>query len=191
MPLVYYITHPEVVVNPKVLVPDWGLSETGKSRMIAISKLPQVADVQAVWSSTEQKAREGRDILAAALSCAKGEHEGLGENDRSATGYLPERLFWPIVERFFAEPDVSAEGWETARDAQSRGVAAVEEALAKAPAGDMVIVGHGGAGTLLMCHLKGIEITRKEAAPGGMGSWFAFDRESRALTVGWQSPPPI
>lgn len=33
MPLVYFITHPEVVIDPGVPVPQWPLSETGRRRM--------------------------------------------------------------------------------------------------------------------------------------------------------------
>ena len=185
---VFYITHPEVVIDPGVPVPDWGLSEHGRARMAAIAALPEMAGVRSVWSSTEQKARDGRDIMAAALGVEAREHAGLGENDRSATGYLPEAEFWPVVEAFFANPDVSARGWETARAAQTRCVSAVRAVLETAPPGDVAIVAHGGVGNLLMCHLKGVAITRSEAAPG-MGAWFAYDRDGGGAVPVWIAPP--
>ncbi|MEM9342011.1 MAG: histidine phosphatase family protein [Pseudomonadota bacterium] len=188
MPNVFYITHPEVIVDPHTPVPRWPLSVPGQLKMAAICQLREMADVKSVWSSTEQKAQDGRALMAALLKVEGGELPGLGENDRSATGYLPEAKFWPVVEKFFAEPDQSAYGWETARDAQARCVGAVDEVLEQAPDGDVAIIGHGGVGTLLMCHLLKAEISRDHAA-GGMGWWFAFDRESREVTQGWTQPP--
>jgi broad specificity phosphatase PhoE len=54
---------------------------------------------------------------------------------------------------------------------------------------DIAIVGHGGAGTLLYCHLAGLPIDRRYDQPAtNGGNWFAFDRASRKLLChGWQS----
>jgi hypothetical protein len=54
-------------------------------------------------------------------------HE-LGENDRAATGFLEPDVFDATADRFFAEPDRSIAGWETAAAAQARIVAVVEPA---------------------------------------------------------------
>ena len=35
--------------------------------------------------------------------------------------------------------------------------------------GPIVVVSHGGVGTLLLCHLKGVPISRTEEQPGGNG----------------------
>ena len=62
--VVYFITHPEVVVDPKVPVPDWPLSERGLARMRKLLSQPWVPGVGAVYSSTEQKAIDGAEILS-------------------------------------------------------------------------------------------------------------------------------
>lgn len=188
MPIAFYITHPDVNVDPYTPVPRWPLSEPGRLKMASIARLSEMANVKSVWSSTEQKAQDGRALMADFLKVGGGELPELGENDRSATGYLPEEEFWPVVRKFFAEPDQSVCGWETACHAQARCVAAVEDVLAQAPEGDVAIIGHGGVGTLLMCHLLGSEISRDHRA-GGMGCWFSFDRHSREITQGWTQPP--
>ena len=51
-------------------------------------------------------------------------HPGIGENDRSATGFLPREEFWATADLFFAHPTESIRGWERAIDAQARIVAA-------------------------------------------------------------------
>jgi broad specificity phosphatase PhoE len=57
---------------------------------------------------------------------------------------------------------------------------------------DLAIVGHGGTGTLLYCHLAGLPINRCYDQPAtNDGNWFAFDRATRKLLCdGWQSIEP-
>jgi len=73
-------------------------------------------------------------------------------------------------------------------DALRRLGADVERAIAMAGAdGDMAIISHGGAGTLLRCHLQGVPISRIEDQPvGGGGNGFSFDVASRQLLTGWR-----
>ena len=109
------------------------------------------------------------------------------ENDRSATGYLKPDAFERMADAFFARPMENVSGWERAVDAQARIVGAVEAVLAGAlPAGDVLFVGHGAVGTLLMCHLMGAPISRAHDQPAGGGNVVAFDRDTRALLHGWR-----
>jgi hypothetical protein len=87
--LVYFITHPDVVIDPEVPVPQWHLSQRGRERMKKLLAQPWVEGIGAVYCSTEQKAIDGAEILAAHLSIGYEMVEELGEIDRSATGYLP------------------------------------------------------------------------------------------------------
>jgi len=57
------------------------------------------------------------------------EHGCLGENDRSATGFLARDEFEATVNAFFAYPQDSIRGWEPAVDAQARIVRAIEQAV--------------------------------------------------------------
>ena len=114
----------------------------------------------------------------------------LGENDRLATGYLPRLEFEAAVDEFFARPQTSVRGWEPAAEAQARIVRAVEQILSQTSAeGDLAIVGHGGTGTLLYCHLAGLPIDRRYDQPAtNGGNWFIFDRATRKLLFdGWRS----
>jgi broad specificity phosphatase PhoE len=112
----------------------------------------------------------------------------LGENDRSATGYLPAPEFERVVDQFFAHPTVSVHGWEPAVVAQQRIVQAVTALIAQdASAGAIAIVAHGGVGTLLLCALAGYAIDRRYEQPGtGGGNYYAFDAQSRVLRHGWR-----
>ena len=183
-----FITHPEVEVDPARPVARWVLSAPGIARIRAFAAGPQVAEVVAIFASTEAKAIEAAGILAARLGLGVRVAKDLGENDRTATGFLPPPEFEATADLFFAHPETSIRGWERAIDAQRRIVAAVGAVLADAPAtGDIAIVGHGGVGTLLLCHLAGLPIARShDQIPGG-GSVFAFDRKTSRVLHGWRA----
>ncbi|MDB5894379.1 MAG: histidine phosphatase family protein [Rhodoferax sp.] len=175
----YFITHPNVVIDRNVPVPRWPLSARGRERMTNGLRQPWVAGLGAVACSSEQKAIDGAEMLAAHLGLpfgAIGQDAGLDENDRSATGFLPPPEFEAMANAFFAKPEASVRGWERAVDAQARVVAAVTRALAahRGP-GDLAIVSHGAVGTLLYCHLAGVPIDRRwDQPPNGGGNYFRF-----------------
>jgi len=187
VPLVHFVTHPEVVIDPAVPVTEWRLAPRGLERMRLAAAQPWAQGLTAVWSSAERKAAEAGAILAAARGLACRPLAALGENDRSATGYLPPPEFEATADRFFAEPGTSVRGWERASDAQRRIVAAVGDALAAGPGeGDVAIVAHGAVGALLLCHLEGVAISRSRDQPAtGGGNRFAFEAATRRLVQGW------
>ena len=187
MPVVYFITHPDVTIDPAEPVPDWPLSRRGRARMTRALALPWVAGIGSIWCSTERKARDGADILAAHLNLPVTALAALGENDRSATGYLPRAEFEAVADQFFANPDQSIRGWETAVAAQCRIVAAIEPICATSCGGGIALVSHGGVGTLLLCHLRGDPIGRAHDQPANNGgNFFAFDAATRRLHHGWR-----
>ncbi len=149
---------------------------------------PWVRELTALHCSTEQKAIDTAQILAEHLGLPFAQHEDLGENDRSATGFLPPAEFERVADAFFAQPQQSVRGWERAADAQRRIVAAVERIAGSSPAeGTVAIVSHGAVGTLLHCHLAGRAVSRQWDQPAnGGGNWFAFTLQPRAVLSGWQ-----
>ncbi len=120
MTTVYIITHPDVSIDPDVPVPRWPLSERGVERMRALLNQPWISDITAIYCSTEQKAIDGAAVLAKHLALPVRQVAELGENDRSATGFLPPDEFQATADQFFAHPHTSIRGWETAAAAQRR-----------------------------------------------------------------------
>jgi broad specificity phosphatase PhoE len=181
-----FLTHAQVVIDPAVPVPDWSLTPEGRARHARFAHDPALSGVTALFCSAERKAIEGAEAMAGTLGLSPRIRPALGENDRSATGYLPKPEFEAVADRFFAEPDASVRGWERARDAQARIVAAVRAALTHdRPAGDALFVGHGGTAALLRCFLLGCEITRAEDQPGPGGCWFVFPATLDAAPTPW------
>jgi broad specificity phosphatase PhoE len=154
-------------------------------RLLSQDWVPQV---EAIYCSTEQKALDGAIILSEATGVPLHSVTALGENDRSATGYLPQAEFEATVDAFFAHPRESVRGWEHAEAAQVRIVRAVTCIAHAAPgSGPIAVVSHGGVGTLLLCHLKGRPISRTEEQPGTSGgNYFLFHLPAGRLIHGWR-----
>lgn len=185
--IVRYISHPQVVIDPAVPVPHWPLNATGQARVAALAASGALAGTQAVFSSTETKALNTAEPLAAALGLSVQAHEEMGENDRSATGFLPGPKFEQTADAFFAAPAVSVRGWETAQSAQQRIVAAITTSLMTCPNGDVLFVGHGAVGTLLYCHLKNLPISRThDQGTSGGGCFLQFNLDTPHDITGWQ-----
>jgi len=184
----YLITHPDVVISRDVPVPRWPLSERGLARMRAGLRQPWLAGTSAIYCSTEQKAIDAARVLGEHLHLPFTEVEALGENDRSATGFLPPPEFEEVANAFFAEPTRSVRGWERACEAQSRMVRAVEAiAAAEQGAPRVLIVAHGAVGTLLYCHLAGLPIDRRwDQPPNKGGNYFGFSLQPRGVSSWWQ-----
>lgn len=183
----YFISHPNVVVNAAVPVPRWPLSAVGRARMVEGLRQPWIRDIGAIYASTEQKAIDSADILARHRSIDFQQVEELGENDRSSTGFLEPREFEAVADAFFANPQSSVRGWERAADAQQRivrAVSAIEQHDTRG--GSIAIVSHGAVGTLLYCYLTGKPISRAwDQPPNGGGNFYAFTLTPPHADAGW------
>ncbi|HEU6441595.1 MAG TPA: histidine phosphatase family protein [Microvirga sp.] len=180
-----FLTHPEVVIDPLVPVPRWPLNDTGRGRMERFADALVRVRLSSIHASAEQKAMDGAAIVAERFGLSYRVHEDLGENDRSATGYIAPPEFWEVVNEFFSRPHESIRGWERAIDAQERIVKAVRR-IAAEETGNTLVVSHGGVGCLLMAHLQGVEIGRESRPqhPGG-GCFFVMDRETFSVRKDW------
>lgn len=189
MARLFFITHPDVTVDPRIDVRRWRLSDTGITRMRAFAEVPVVADLRAIWSSGEAKAIEAAGILAAGLGLGVQVDDDLGENDRSATGFLPPEEFEQVADRFFADPEQSVRGWEPAASAQRRIGAAMDRILAGHDGGDIAIVAHGAVGSLLLCKYLGQPISRAADQPFQGHYWLA-NLPDRAILHRWKPIAP-
>ena len=168
-----FITHPEVTIDPLIPVERWRLSDDGVARMRRFVEGPVVAEVTSVWASTEAKAIEAAGLLAARFGIGIEVASDLGENNRSATGFLPPAEFEKVADAFFADPEESVRGWERAIDAQRRIREAVDRIIANHRGGDLAVISHGAVGTLLLCSYRRHAISRKADQPFQGHYWIA------------------
>ena len=183
---VRYLSHPQVEVAPDFPVPSWGLNSVGKARARDLAQAAWLSRTTQIIASGERKAVETAAPIAAALGIDVEVREAMHENDRSATGFLPPAEFEEVADAFFAKPHASIRGWERAIDAQDRILREVNIVLTRALEGDVLFVGHGGVGTLLLCHLMRTEISRVHDQPGGGGNYFTFAKIGRAVVHRWR-----
>lgn len=173
-----YVSHPEVVIDPDVPVPDWSLNDLGRSRTEALAATGWPGAGWRIVSSPEVKALETARILAAGAPIEVD--ETTAEVDRSSTGYLSHAEHEAQADALFARPEVSTKGWERAADAQARMVTALARLVADGR--DVMLVGHGAVGSLLWCHIAGRVIARSEDQPRGGCFW----RADLTVQGGWQ-----
>lgn len=185
--ILHYLTHPQVAIDPAVPVPDWGLSDRGRARVDRLAASDWVLGIGRIVSSAERKALVTAHPIAARLGLPVIVAPASHENDRSATGFLPPPEFETVADRFFAEPETSIRGWERAVDAQARVADAITEALAGIDAGRVLVVGHGGVGTLLWCRLRGLPIDRCHDQPAGGGNVWTLRWPDGEPEHGWRS----
>lgn len=109
-----YLSHPEVQIDPDIPVPRWSLSQQGRRRTEELILATALQSTKKIVSSAEVKAVETATILASALQLDLEQREEMHENDRSSTGFLMPDDFQRAADAFFAHPDTSFRGWETA-----------------------------------------------------------------------------
>lgn len=186
-----FATHPQVRITADIPVPLWGLNEVGRTRAAVLGTQPWLARTTRLIASDETKALETAAYVALSIGVAIEVRRGLRENDRSSTGYVPKERFEHLADAFFGAPFQSIQGWETAAAAQARVKAATADLLAD-DGSDVLIVAHGAVGTLLLCDLLGVPISRVEdqvggqASPGG-GNYWTLDRSNSTILHRWRS----
>jgi len=191
-----YITHAEVDIDPLVAVPAWGLTQHGQARVRAMLAQPWVDEIGRIISSDETKAVETAAVLADHRGLEIDVRPSTREVDREAVGYVPPDRYEELSAAFFGQPEHSAHGWERAVDAQARVVDGLRDVLSDADGPGAAVVGHGGVGTLLWCHLAGLPISADHDQPGA-GYSFTYHRGRAAVAHRWHRiddldpPPPI
>lgn len=185
MPHIYFITHPEVIIDPKVPVPLWSLSEQGRERAASLLNYPWTKEIDLLYSSEELKAHQTAEIIANNLNLEIRTNSKLGEVDRSSTGYLPEIELEKTVKEFFDNPGKSVAGWEMAEMAQKRIVQCVQNVIETNPKSTIAFVSHGMVGGLLICHFKNVPIHRRYMQHQ-LGSYFIYNSDDHEIAQEWR-----
>ncbi len=192
MPSVYYFTHTQIRVDPAIPVRDWHLSDEGRARVLRAVNTPWMSRVTRVIASSEYRAIETAHMFAARRGLPVDVRPEIDDSARPFDDFLSVVDLDKAVSAFFARPAENARpGWEAAAYAQRRVVAGIDTVLAEtADAGDLLIIGHGRIGTLLLCALAGLPISREHLQPTPGGNVFAFDRVSRKVLFRWRIVVP-
>ncbi len=194
MSIAYYLTHTQIRVDPAIPVRDWHLSDEGRARVLRVVNAPWMSRVTRAIASSEHRVVETARIFAERRGLPTEFHPEIDDSARPLHEFLSVMELDRTLDAFFAEPQASARpGWETAAEAQRRVAAGIGALLdAKTDKGDLLVIGHGRIGTLLLCHLAGFPIARTHLQPMPGGNLFAFDCETRKVLFGWRvAAPPL
>lgn len=184
---ILYVSHPEVVIDPAVPVPEWGLSEVGAARIRTALSTGWPGPGWQIITSPEVKAQETAGLIAEAFDLPIMIHPDMGEVDRSSTGYLPHDQHEAHANALFTNLLIGPNGWESAQEAQRRIVKAFED-VTRDVSGDLMLVGHGAVGSFLWCHLSAQTISRQQDQPCGGCLWQVDQSDAGFVPVhGWRS----
>lgn len=154
-----YLSHPEVKIDPQILVPEWELSDMGRRRLKAACARGWPGRGWRIITSPETKAQQTAEFIANAFSLPLHIHPDMGEVDRSATGYVAHDRHKALADALFDHPETGPEGWESAGAATARITKAFQEVVDEV-ADNMLFVGHGAVGSFLWCALTKIALGR-------------------------------
>ncbi|MEO5708347.1 MAG: histidine phosphatase family protein [Nocardioidaceae bacterium] len=158
--MLHLVRHGRPLLDPDAAADTWPLDPAGLADVDALrasGRLPADAD----WfSSPEPKARETAARLTDRPVTVV---DDLGEQRRGAHWFDSAESFGAAVRTAFERPDDSAApGWEPLTRTRARVLAAVRLLVSEHP-GDLVLVGHGTAWTVLVAELTG--------RPPDLASW--------------------
>ena len=151
------VKHAPPLIDPAVPAQRWLLSDEGRRRCAALADLLASYAPVAIAASMEPKAAETARLAGERLAVPVEALDGLHEHDRSNVGFLSDADFDAAVAAFFARPDELVLGKETANEALARFSAAVAVALARWPAGNLVIVAHGTVISMYVAAAAGLD----------------------------------
>ena len=147
----FLVRHGRPAIDRSRPAHEWSLDPAYDDDVRALR--PRLPEQAAWYSSPEPKA-----YLTARLLTEQPIEivPDLREHERHSTDWIED--FEPVVRRAFAHPDVAAyDGWEPLADTRRRVVSAATTILGAHPSGDVVLVGHGTAWTLLVAALTAQE----------------------------------
>lgn len=185
MAKLYFITHPQVNIIQDIPIDEWSLSQDGIASCERLSSQDFWSDIDIIYSSPEKKALQTTEIIAKKNHVLTKKKHCLKEFDRSSTGFLPPTIYMKAIETFYAYPDLSHRGWETANSASDRIYACVNSIFEQDHDKNIAIVGHGATGTLLACKVIGIDPSFLED-PQGVGVYMVIDWYKKNLIAKWK-----
>ncbi len=146
------IRHSAVQIDPDQQSQEWSLSASGRKQCLQFAPNIEPYQLDRFFTSHEPKAIETGSLLAGALHVPVQTAPGLQEHDRrNAPHFAKEQEFRAAIARFFSRPNELVFGQETAVQARSRIIAAVNKWVAQYPEHNLAMVTHGTVLTLFVC----------------------------------------
>jgi len=181
-----FITHPSVVIDEFTPIDQWNLSEEGIEQAQRLSSLQELSKFDTLYSSPEPKSVTVALMLSDYYhKLLPIDHKVVGLKEIHGRRFIPPEIFKEATKMWFDNPTQNPNGWESLKEAQKRIVFTIENIMSKEKDNTVVIVGHGGTGTLLKCSIKKVKPVIEEDQ-SSQGSYFVADWDTRSLVKDWQ-----
>jgi broad specificity phosphatase PhoE len=129
------VRHSAPLLDPNVPSEQWGLSEDGRARCVALVERLTPSSPRVLVASPERKARETAELIAPALGLRVELDDRLRETARRSVGWLTRDELAARIGELFARPTEIAFGEESAAAALAR----FEAAVGDLPAASIVV----------------------------------------------------
>jgi len=143
------IKHASPLVVPGTPPEKWKLSDKGRESCGPLAEAVRAHAPAIIVASEEPKARETAEIVAKALDVPVETAADLHEHDRTNVPHMRSGEFISHMEVVFRKPTERVLGRESAVQALDRFERAVNDVVARHPAGNIAIVSHGTVIALL------------------------------------------
>ncbi|WP_304172383.1 histidine phosphatase family protein [Phenylobacterium aquaticum] len=151
------VKHGQPKIDPDAAPTTWPLSDEGRAAATALAgKLDRFEPV-ALASSSELKAVQTAQAIAAVLGLPLSQDAGLGEQRNETGGFHDQQVFEALVARMFQEPHHLVLGEETGEAARRRFADALDRQMAAHPDGTLVVVAHGRVISLWAAQVLGVD----------------------------------
>lgn len=151
------VRHSQPEIVPGIPAKQWHLSEEGRLRCTPLIETVAVYQPDAIVTSVEPKAMETAALIASFFGKPFETVEGLHEQDRSGVGFLGTDEFQGRLASFFRNPQEHVLGRESAVEALTRFLLAVQTVLMRHVEGNVIIVTHGTIMTLFVAHYAQVD----------------------------------
>lgn len=178
---IYFITHPNVQVNPELPPDQWSLSQKGYQRLDQLSQESFWLEVQHIFASYDNRGQETGKYLAQKHNLPLQQFPGLHEYERRESPFLSLNDLRIAMRMFFKRPKESIFGWERALDAQNRIRNTLHQLIDEYPDLDTIaICSHGVIGSLLRSELMGHPI-EESLCQEEIGAYLMLDWEHQSV----------
>jgi broad specificity phosphatase PhoE len=176
MAYLYLIRHPATQPDPAIPASQWWLSAAGRAQVHTLVNLPLWNHISTIYTSTQPKTSVVGELVYAAHGVPFVPLTALDEARRET--WLDPEAFETAQRAFFAHPaDPPVRGWEPARSAGLRFIAAMDHLLAvHKPADSLTIVSHATVLTLYVAHLREIAPSYEQWRKTGFAAIMALER---------------
>ena len=151
------VRHSLPVITGEQPASQWQLSEEGRRRCERLAELLAPHRPSAIVTSTEPKAIETGQIIGERLGIQVEAAPNLHEHERPRADLDTVERFQAKVGRLLEHPGKQVFGAETGDEARERFSGAVDDAMRRHPAGNVVMVTHGTVMTLFVARVAGID----------------------------------